>query len=292
MSTILTLVKRNLQIYLRDRVGVFLSLLSALILFVLYAFFLGNLQLDSLVEKFSYVSRSDAQHFVNAWMFSGIAMITTLTASLGACAVSLDDRATGRFKDFLVTPARRFHLTTGYLIASLLVSFVGGLVILAVAVAYIAVTGGPVPGIRTIAATAGYLLLLAAAFAALSTFLVSLVGSSSGFSGLSVIVGTLAGFLAGAYIPLGTLPIGVVNVLNVLPFSQAAMLVRQELTTDSVLAMTGGQQQAIDFVNSYYGITLAVAGHTITTLMAVGTMAATCAIFLGLSILRVRARLK
>jgi multidrug/hemolysin transport system permease protein len=292
VKTVATLVKRNLRLFLRDRIGVFLSLLSALILFVLYAFFLGNPQLDAITENFPSVDPSDAQNFVNAWVFSGIAMITTLTTSLGACAVFLDDRTTGRFKDFLITPARRTHLTAGYLIASLLIAFVSGLIVLAIAEAYIAVTGGPVPGISAVVAAAGYLFLLSAAFAALSTFLVSLVRSSGGFSSLSAIVGTLVGFLAGAYIPLGALPLGVVNVLNVLPFSQAAMLVRSQLTPDSTEAMTQGNQQAIDYINTYYGVTLEVGGHNIPTMLAIGTMIVTCLIFLGLSILRIRLRLK
>jgi len=292
VSVIATLVRRNLTLYARDRVGVFLSLLSALILFVLYAFFLGDLQLNSIVDKFPSVSHDDARDFVNAWVFSGIAMITTLTASLGACAVFLDDRTTGRAKDFLITPARRSHLTAGYLIASVLVAFAASLFVLAVAEAYIAATGGPVPGIREIALTAACLLLLSAAFAALSTFLVSLVGSSGGFSSLSAIVGTLAGFLAGAYIPVGALPTGVVNVLNVLPFSQAAMLIRRELAAKATAAMTHGTSHATGYVHAYYGMTLQVGGHSIGIAAAVGTLAVVCGVFLGLAILRVRAGLR
>ena len=40
------IVRRNLRLFFRDRLNVFFSLLGAIILFVLYTLFLGNLQID------------------------------------------------------------------------------------------------------------------------------------------------------------------------------------------------------------------------------------------------------
>ena len=45
------------------------------------------------------------------------------------------------------------------------------------------------------------------------------VNSTSSFTTVSTITGTLLGFLAGAYLPLGLLSKSVVNVINALPFS-------------------------------------------------------------------------
>ena len=51
MRIVLSLVKRNLRIYRRDRAGVLLSLLAALMLLLIYALFLGAIQADSLKAK-------------------------------------------------------------------------------------------------------------------------------------------------------------------------------------------------------------------------------------------------
>ncbi len=110
----------------------FFSLLSALILIALYALFLGNLQVDNLTERFPNADSSDIHWFVNAWVFAGITMITTLTTSLAALAVFVDDRASGRFCDFLVSPIRRLELILGYLLSSLVISLTMTLVTLVV----------------------------------------------------------------------------------------------------------------------------------------------------------------
>jgi multidrug/hemolysin transport system permease protein len=286
------LVRRNLTVYLRDRSGVFLSLLSAVILFVLYTFFLGNMQVNFLSQKLPEASRSDAQNFITAWMFSGITMITTVTTSLGAGSIFIDDRTSRSFKDFLVAPVRRSQLTAGYVLTSLIVAFAAGMLILLVAAVYIWAAGGPAPGFKAIARCGYFLLLMAAAFSALSIFLVSLLSSSAGFSSLSAIVGTLVGFLSGSYIPVGALPGGVADVLNALPFSGAATLLRNELTPKSTAALTGGDPGGTQFLRDYYGVTAQVGGHSLGTLRIVGLLVITFLIFLMLAVDRVRGRMR
>ena len=52
MNAIFAIVGRNLRLYFRDRMGVFFSLLAALILFLLYTLFLGDLQSSALEASF------------------------------------------------------------------------------------------------------------------------------------------------------------------------------------------------------------------------------------------------
>ena len=68
MRTTLALVGRNLTIYFRDRVGVFLSLLSALILLLLYTLFLGSLQVDTIQESLPNASDDEVRAFVDTWV--------------------------------------------------------------------------------------------------------------------------------------------------------------------------------------------------------------------------------
>ena len=65
--------------------NVFFSLLGAIILFVLYTLFLGNLQTDGPHRRPSPARRrQEMQAFVDSWMFAGIVMLTTVTTGLGA----------------------------------------------------------------------------------------------------------------------------------------------------------------------------------------------------------------
>lgn len=292
MRIVTLLMRRNLSLFFRDRMGVFLSLLSAVILFVLYALFLGNLQIENVQEKFPNASGGDIQSFVNSWVFAGIVMITTLTTSLSALNIFVEDRASGRFKDFLVSPVRRSQLIGGYLLSSFIIAVLVSTIILAVGQAYMAVTGHAPTSWGPLVQTFGYICLLSATFSAMSSFVVTFIRSSGAFSSLGTIVGTVIGFLAGAYIPLGTLPAGVTNVINALPFSQAAMLVRGPLTGESINRLAGGESQAVSALDKFYGVDIFVSELAVSVPMAVAVMVGVLVLFAALGMLRIRAHIR
>lgn len=286
------LMGRNLSLFFRDKMGVFLSLLSAIILFALYALFLGNLQVDNVQEQFPAASAADVQGFVDSWVFAGIVMITTLTTSLSALNIFVEDRASGRFKDFMVSPVRRGHLVGGYLLSSFVIAVMMSTIILVAGQIYMVATGQEATSWSGLAQTFAYICLLSAAFSALSSFIVTFIRSSSAFSSLGTIVGTIIGFLAGAYIPLGTLPAGVTNVINALPFSQAAMLVRGPLTEKTIEQLAGGQEQAVTALDEFYGVDIFVSDLAITVPMAIGVMVGVLALFAALGMVRIRTHIR
>ena len=112
-------------------------------------------------------------------------------------------------------------------------------------------------------------MLSSAAFAALSSFVATFLKSTGAFAALSTVTGTLIGFLAGAYIPAGALPTGVVNIMNSLPFSQSAMLIRRPYTSNALDAIIGGQTQTGDAIQEFYGITAQVGNTEITASIAI-----------------------
>lgn len=282
MRTVSILMGRNLRLFFRDRAGVFFSLLSALILIALYALFLGNLQVDNLTERFPNAETGDIHWFVNAWVFAGITMITTLTTALAALAVFVDDRASGRFGDFLVSPIRRVELILGYLLSSFLISLAMTLVILVVGQVYLLSQGDSIMTASEAGETLGYVALSSLAFAALSSFVVTFLRSSGAFAALSTVVGTVIGFLAGAYIPVGTLPDAIVNGINALPFAQSAMLIRRPMTAGALHALTDGQAQAVEAVESFYGISATVGEVSVTPSLAIVVLVAVLVVFCGL----------
>jgi len=167
---VLSLVKRNLRIYRRDRAGVLLSLLAALMLLLIYALFLGAIQADSLKAKLPSAASEDVGYFVTSWVFGGIVMITCVTTGLGALGAYVDDRATGRFKEFRVCPIRRHQLILGYQLSAVVVSFVMTLIVSAVGAAVVKLVYGDIPGWGSFLTALGYVVLFAFAFSAISSF--------------------------------------------------------------------------------------------------------------------------
>jgi len=292
MRAISILTGRNLRLFFRDRAGVFFSLLSALILIALYALFLGNLQVDNLTERFPNAESGDIHWFVNAWMFAGITMITTLTTALAALAVFVDDRASGRFSDFLVSPIRRVELILGYLLSSFVISLAMTLAILIVGQVYLLTQGDSMMTASEAGETLGYVALSSLAFAALSSFVVTFLRSSGAFAALSTVVGTVIGFLAGAYIPVGTLPDGIVNVMNALPFAQSAMLIREPMTAQALSALAGDEGPAVDAVKTFYGISASVGDFEVTPGFAVGVLVAVFVVFVALGARQLARRIR
>jgi multidrug/hemolysin transport system permease protein len=219
---------------------------------------------------------------VNSWVFAGITMITTLTTALAALAVFVDDRSSGRFSDFIVSPIRRWQLILGYLVSSFIVSVIMALVILLVGQLYLLTQGDELMSLSELAQVIGYIGLSSAAYAALASSAVTFLNSSGAFAALSTVVGTVIGFLAGAYIPAGVLPAGVVNFMNALPFAQSAMLIRQPYTARALDALVGGQKQASDAVSEFYGITASVGSVEITPGLAALVLLTVFVVFAGL----------
>ncbi|NYI42838.1 ABC transporter permease [Demequina lutea] len=288
MKTTLTLTQRNLTVFFRDVGAVSLSLVASLVLFVLYVGFLGGLQVDSLQAQFPDASVDNINWFVSTWVFAGIVMITTVTTGIAGLGTFVSDRSSGRYRDFLVAPVKSWQLIAGYMVSSALVAIVMSGVVLLIGESYLLARGYPVAGALAMLQTLGYIVLLSLTFSGVSAFVVTFIKSIGAFAALSTVVGTLVGFLAGAYLPLGLLPPAVVNAINVLPFSQASMLIRIPLTEPAIEAVTGNQVQAVAAVRAFYGVDLSVGDFAITQGLAVGLLFAVMVVFATVATLRIR----
>lgn len=292
MSVVAAIVVRNLRLFFRDRLNVFFSLLGAIILFALYTLFLGNLQTEGLAASFPDAQPRQVKAFVDSWMFAGIVLITTITTGLGALAVLVDDAQSGRFRDFLVSPIRRGQIVLGYLIAAVSVALLMSLIVLALSVLYLGAVDGMWLAPEALLRVTGIVVICCAAFTALSALIVSGVRTAGAFSALATIVGTVLGFVAGAYIPVGSLPDSVGNVINALPFGQAGMLLRRDVTADSLAAMTGGIPEAEDVLRQVYGIDAYVGDWLVPAGVAVAILMGLTVVCTALAALRIRARIR
>lgn len=291
MGIVLDIMGRNLRLFFRDRMSVFFSLLGALIVFLLYTLFLSNLQTSSIADAFPQADEADVRGFVDSWMFAGIVAMTSITTSLGALAVFVEDAASGRFRDFLVSPIRRGQLVLGYLLSTVVVALVMTLIVFGVSLAYLFLLDGVALGASEILRTLLWIVLSCVAFAALWAFVASFIRTTGAFSGLATIVGTVTGFLAGAFIAVGLFPDAVRSAINALPFAQSAMLMRREFTAETLATLVGGRPEAIAELSAFYGITLFVGDWEVTVPAVIVVLAGCAVVFAALAALRIRARI-
>jgi multidrug/hemolysin transport system permease protein len=292
VRAVLSIVRRNLRLFFRDRMNVFFSLLGAIILFLLYTLFLARLQIDALGQTFPDATEQEIRAFVDSWMFAGIVLISTITTGLGALVPLVEDGESGRFRDFLVSPVRRGQLVLGYLLAAVLVAILMSMIVLVLSVVYLGLVDDTWLSGETIARIVGLTILCCVAFTAMSAFVVSFVRSSAAFSGLSTVIGTVLGFIAGAYIPVGSLPDAVASTVNALPFAQGAMLLRREFTDSTLDPMAGGNEDAAEGIREFYGIDAYIGEFLVPPQLAIGVLVAMTVIFTLLSAGRIRSRIR
>lgn len=291
MTITLALMRRNLQVFFRDKLNVFFSLLGAIVLFLLYALFLGNSQVNSISDSLPGVPRSDVAHFMNAWMFSGIVLITTVTTGLAALSALVEDSQTGRFKDFLVSPIKKAPLVAGYVLSAAVVAIIMSTFTLVFSVVYLWAIDGHLMGTGPILRSFGYVILCALAFTALSAFLVSFMTTAASQAALNTIVGTLTGFIAAAYIPIVAFPQTVANVVSALPWAQGGMLLRREFASEALASITASDSGAEESLRSGFGLDLSVGSWEVPALFTIFFLVAITLLFTGIGAVRIRSRI-
>lgn len=262
---ITSLTRRHVHIFVRDRGALFFSLLSPLILFVLYFFFLSSTQIASLQEQLPNSDAKTIELFLNSWVYAGIVMTTAVTTGLAALGVFVNDRESGRFTDLAVSPVARWKVVASYLLATASIAAVITTAVYIAAQIHLIVLGAPLLNWETLLRSVGSYMLVALSFAAISSLAVTLIRSSAAFTSLSIITGTSIGFLAGIYVPIGVLSSTVATILNGLPFAQAATLIREPFVATSLAELAASQPSVmVDEIKETYGLIVTIGDHTLT----------------------------
>ncbi|NMB33478.1 MAG: ABC transporter permease [Clostridium sp.] len=214
---------RGLKIFFKDKGGVFFSLLGVIIIFCLFIFFIG----DSITGGLDFLD--NANNIMNSWVVAGMLASSAITTSMGAYAIMVSDKEQKCIKDFYSSPIKRSSIAGGYMITGFIVSVVMSIVTLIFGEIYIVAKGGELVGMTTMLGLIGVILLSSFASSAMVCFIVSFIKTSNTYTTVSIILGTLIGFLIGAYVSIGELPAGVQWVVKCFPCAHAAALFRQLL---------------------------------------------------------------
>ena len=256
MKNIKSLTKRNLLLFFRDKATVFFSFLSIIIILGLYILFLSDLQVQSVEEVVGKIE--GIKPLVNSWVMAGLIAVSTVTLSLGALGVVVADRENNAMNDFLVAPIKREQVFLSYLLSSIIIAMIISLTLFVIAEIYIISSGGTVLTIIPMLKAIGIIALCVLSSSLLMLFVISFLKSEQSVGVLGTIVGTMIGFLTGAYVPMGIMPKGVQIVSNVIPVSQGASLLRKiflekplnDVFTDSKALSEYSKMQGIDL---YFG---------------------------------------
>ncbi len=274
--------KRNLKVFFRDKSSVFFSLLAVFIIIGLYVFFLGDVWTGSLENM------SGARYLMDSWIMAGLLAVTSVTTTMGAFGIMVEDKSKKITKDFVSSPLKRSSIAGGYIIGAFVVGVIMSLVTLVLAEIYIVVSGGEFMQLNVLGKVLGLIVLSTFMNTSMVFFLVSFFTSSNAFSTASTIIGTLIGFLTGIYLPIGQLPESVQWVIKVFPVSHSAALFRQVMMADPMaVTFAGVPESVVEDFEQLMGIIFKFGDKTVSPLMSIGILILTAVIFYGLSIFMV-----
>ena len=226
-----------------------------------------------------------ADALVGSWLMAGILAVVSVTTTMGAFGIMVDDKAKRIIKDFNASPISRPSLTAGYISSSIFIGLIMSFITLILVEVYLVSVGGQLLSPPNMFKTVLLIILSVISSSALVFFLVSLLKSQNAFATASTIIGTLIGFLTGIYIPIGVLPETVQSIIKVFPVSYAGMLLRQVMMEQPLsVSFAGMPEQASEAFQLEMGVIYRFGDTTVSEFTAVIVLLATAAVFYGLSV--------
>lgn len=275
----LAFTKRNMLLYFRDKTVVFFSLLAVFILISLYVLFLGDMISNNLPD---FPSKKG---LLISWFSAGILAVTSMTTTLGSFGNLVEDRATKVYMDFYSSPIARGKLVGGYILSAIFIGVMMCMITFIISALYLFMTGEVLLSVGKIIAVIGVIVLSVVSSGSMVLFLVTFFETSNAFAAASTIIGTLIGFLAGIYIPIGSLPDYIQIVVKLFPVSHAAALFRQLLMEPSIIeAFSNAPTEIKETFQLDMGVFYEINGGRISTLFSVVYLIGTTILFFFLSL--------
>ena len=297
MNTFLSLTKRNVKMFFKDKGMFFTSLITPIILLVLYATFLAKIYRDSfasaLPEGFT-IDEKLISATVGGQLMSSLLAVSCVTVSFCANLLMVQDKVNGARKDMLVTPVRRSVVASSYYVGTLLTTVIVSFVATGACFIYLAINGWYL--------SFGDVMLIILDVVILTMFgtaLASVVNVFLTSSGQASAVGTVVsagyGFICGAYMPINQFGSGLQKVLSLLPGTYGTSLIRNHCLGGVFREMSAvgfpsevveGIKESIDCNISFFGNTVSIGAMYAVT---IGATALLIGAFVLINVLRKRA---
>lgn len=236
MKGFIGLTKRNLLIYFKDKQSVVFSLLTSIILLILYLLFLKGTFVDAMNGVIntneglgSLVRKEDIEMFAKLILLSGILGSAMITIPFNCLNTVVKDRENKVDYDILATPIRRGQIILSYFVSAALSSIILNIIILSVGLLAIGSQGNLYMGISNIAALFGVVALGSISATALFMIVVLCFKSSGACGAFFGILSAACGFIIGAYIPISQFSKSVQTFCNIFPASQVTIMLRNLL---------------------------------------------------------------
>lgn len=278
MKTLQALTMRNIRMYFKDKGMFFTSLITPLILLVLYSTFLKNIFDQTFADAFASAGMQVSEKLIHGCsggqMVSSLLSVSCVTVVFCCNLLMVQDRANGTDRDLKISPVSSGTIALSYFLAAFISSWLICLCAEMFCMIYLYFTGWYMSAMDIVLVTADVTLLVLFG-TSLSSLCSAPLKTQGQASALGTIISAGYGFICGAYMPISQFSKGIRDVVTLLPGTYGTSLIRNRIMHGVFLemenmhvpeAMINGLKDSID-VNLYFN-SMAVSTSTMVAIVA------------------------
>lgn len=285
-----SLIKRNIKLFFKDKGLVISSLITPMILILLYVTFLRNVYVDSFHSSLPSGFALDESYingFVYGWLFSSLLATSCVTVSFCSNLLMVQDKVTGSIHDLQIAPVKSTTIAISYYIASMLVTLIICYLEMIVGFIIMASTGwflsvGDVFGIIL-----GVFLLVNFG-TALSSIIHHFLSTQGQMSAVGTLVSSVYGFICGAYMPISQFGKVLQIVLGFLPGTYGTALLRHHFENGVLTKLQVEQnfpKEVVDGISENFDISLKFFDKDVNAVACYIIMIASVVVLIGIYVL-------
>lgn len=292
MTGLLSLIKRNCKLFFKDK-GMFISsLITPIILLVLYATFLKNVYRESFIANgFIQFSEKIINATVGGQLCSSLLAVCCVTVSFCSNLLMVQDKVTGARRDLTVSPVKKSVMAIAYYFATVISTLIVCFVATGLCFLYLLKMGWYLSLIDILSILLDVVLLVLFG-TALSSIINIFLSTQGQMSAVGTIISAGYGFLCGAYMPISSFSEGLQKVLSFFPGTYGTALVRNHALRGAFEAMAdeGLPNEAVEMIKDsidcnlyFFGDKVGISGMY---LILGGTVVLLIGIYVIINILR------
>lgn len=289
MKTFNLLISRNIKLFFKDKGLFFTSLITPLILLLLYVTFLGNQYEQTFVSNLSTYANLPSKlinGLVGSQLMSSILSVSCITVSFCTNFLISQDKVNGTLKDIMITPVKKSTVALAYYLSSFISSLIICLSAALICLCYISFVAWYY-SILDIVMIILDVFILVSFGTALSSVINTFLKSQGQISAVGTIVSSGYGFICGAYMPISTFSPSLQKILSFLPSTYGTSLIRNHTMNAAVdeLSNYGIPEASINALKDAFDINIYFNNRLVTTIIMISIILISNILLIGIYIL-------
>lgn len=232
MIALKALIKRNTKLFFKDKGMFFTSLITPLILLVLYGTFLSNVYKETFQKSLKAAGATVTDKLIHGCvggqLVSSLLAVSCVTVAFCSNMIMVQDKVNGARRDLTISPVKSSTLALSYYISTLLSTLLVCCIAAGICLLYLAKVGWFLT-LTDVLLLLLDVLLLSLFGTALSSIVNHFLSSQGQMSAVGAIISAGYGFICGAYMPISQFSKAIQHTVSFLPGTYGTSLLRNHV---------------------------------------------------------------